>query len=53
MMENGSDSFKESAVKGFCNSVMLWSVVGGESTLGAFLLEKFVERVAGILTTTV
>ena len=53
MVEDGSDTLEKASIKGFSYSVMLRSVMGSESTLGAFLLEKFGERVAGILTTTV
>ena len=52
-MENCSDTFKNASVKGFSNSVMLWSIMGSEAALGAFLLEKPGECVAGILPTTV
>jgi hypothetical protein len=38
MVKDCPDAFKDAPVKGFCNSTMLRSVVGGEAALSALLL---------------
>jgi hypothetical protein len=53
MVENCLDMFEDAPVKGFCNSVMLRSVVGGEVVLSALLLKELGECMAGVLTATV
>ena len=53
MVEDCADSFKEPAIEGFGDTIVLWGVMGGKAAFGTFLLKEFRECVAGELTTTV
>ena len=53
MVEHSPHAFKEAAVEGFGDAVVLGSVVCSEAPLRAFLLKEACKLVAGVLTTTV
>jgi hypothetical protein len=53
VVEHGTDAFKNASIERFCNTVVLRGVVGGKSTLSAFLLKELSELVAGVLTATI
>ena len=52
-MENSPCTFKKAAVERFSNSVVLRSVVGGETAFSSFRLEELGEILAGVLTATI
>ena len=52
MMEHSTGALKEVVVQGFCYTIVLGCVMGGEMVLGA-LLEEFGEVMSSGFTTTV